>query len=76
LILFILSLAIGANLFYKYSVLAERAEPEILEQTVLFKEITYQKILKVWQEREKRFEEADSREYSNPFLEVVPFPEE
>ena len=76
LILFILSLAIGANLFYKYSILAERVEPEELEQTVLFKERTYQKVLKAWQEREKRFQEADFKEYSNPFLEAVPFPEE
>ena len=76
LILFILSLAIGANLFYKYSILAQRAEPEGLEQTVLFKERTYQKVLEIWQEREKRFQEADFKEYSDPFLEAVPFPEE
>lgn len=76
LILFILSLAIGANLFYKYSILAQRAEPESLEQAVLFKEKTYQKVLKAWQEREKRFQEADFKEYPNPFLEVVSFPEE
>ncbi|MBU2635263.1 hypothetical protein KJ841_02195 [Patescibacteria group bacterium] len=76
LILFILSLAIGANLFYKYSILAQRAEPEGLEQTILFKERTYQKVLEIWQEREKRFQEADFKEYSNPFLESVPFPEE
>lgn len=76
LILFILSLAIGANLFYKYSILAQRAEPESLEQAVLFKGKTYQKVLKIWQEREKRFQEADFKEYPNPFLEAVPFPEE
>lgn len=75
LILFILSLAIGANLFYKYSILAQRAEPESLEQAVLFKGKTYQKVLKIWQEREKRFQEADFKEYPNPFLELVSFPE-
>jgi len=76
LILFILSLTIGANLFYKYNILAQRAEPEGLEQTVLFKERTYQKVLKIWQEREKRFQEADFKEYPDPFLETVSFPEE
>ena len=76
LTLFILSLVVGANLFYKYSILAQRAEPESLEQTVLFKERTYQRVLKAWQEREKRFEEADFKEYSDPFLEAVSFPEE
>ena len=76
LILFILSLIFGANLFYKYSILAQRAEPESLEQTVLFKEKTYQKVLGIWQEREKRFQEADFKEYSDPFLEAVSFPEE
>lgn len=74
LILFILSLIIGVDLFYKYNILAQRAEPEGLEQTVLFKERTYQKVLEIWQEREKRFQEADFKEYPNPFLESVPFP--
>ncbi len=76
LILFILSLAIGANLFYKYNILVQRAEPEGLEQAVFFKEKTYQQVLEIWQEREKRFQEADFKEYPDPFLEAVPFPEE
>lgn len=76
LILFILSLVIGANLFYKYSILAQRAESESLEQAVFFKEKTYQQVLKIWQEREKRFQEADFKKYSDPFLESVSFPEE
>lgn len=75
LILFILSLILGANLFYKYNILAQRAEPESLEQTVLFKEKTYQKVLEIWQEREKRFQQADFKEYPDLFLEVAPFPE-
>ena len=76
LVLFILSLAIGANLFYKYNILAQRVEPEGLEQTILFNEKIYQQVLKIWQEREKRFQETDFKEYSNSFLESVPFPEE
>ncbi len=76
LILFILSLIFGANLFYKYNILAQRAELERLEQTVLFKEKTYQKVLEIWQERDERFQQADFKEYPNPFLETIPFPEE
>lgn len=75
LILFILSLAIGAYLFYKYNILVQRAEPESLEQTVLFKRRIYQQVSKILQEREKRFQEADFKEYSDPFLETVSFPE-
>ena len=75
LILFIISLIVGANLFYKYSILAQRAEPESLEQMVFFKEKTYQQVLEIWQEREKRFQETDFKEYSDPFLELVSFPE-
>jgi len=74
LILFILSLAIGANLFYRYNILAQRAELESLEQFVLFNEKTYQQVLKIWQENEKRFQETDSKEYADLFLESVPFP--
>jgi len=75
LVLFILSLIFGANLFYKYNILVQRAEPESLEQTVLFKEKTYNKLLEIWQERKERFQQADFKEYPDPFLESVPFPE-
>lgn len=74
LILFILSLAIGADLFYKYNILAQRTEPESSEQAVFFKEKTYRQVLEIWQEREKRFQEADLKEYSDPFSESVSFP--
>ena len=74
LILFVLSLAIGANLFYKYNILAQRTEPESLEQAVFFKEKTYQQVLEIWREREERFQETDFKEYSDPFSESVPFP--
>jgi len=76
LILFLLSFAIGANLFYKYSILAQKSESESLEQTVLFKEKTYQQVLEIWQERDERFQQADLKEYPNPFSGVVSFPEE
>lgn len=76
LFLFIVSLIFGALFFYKYSILARKVEPEALATPVLLKQETYQKVLAVWQEYENRFQQADSKEYPNPFLESVPFPEE
>jgi len=69
LILFFLDLIFSGLVFYKYSFLVQRKETEIsqFEQPVQFKEKTYQDVLKIWQEREKRFNEADAKQYPNPF---------
>ena len=67
LFLFLMVLIIGGIVFYKYNVLAKKAEPQILEQPLQFQEKTYQSVLKVWQEKEKRFKAADFKEYLNPF---------
>jgi len=65
--LLLIALIFGGLVFYKYSILVEKAEPEISEIPLKFKEKTYQDVLKIWQEKEKRFEEADLKEYPNPF---------
>jgi len=65
--LLLIALIFGGLIFYKYSILVEKAEPEISEIPLKFKEKTYQDVLKIWQEKEKRFEEADLKEYPNPF---------
>jgi len=57
----------GGFIFYKYNILAQKAEPEITEKPLQFKEKTYQDVLKIWQEKEKRFNEADLKEYPDPF---------
>ena len=67
LFLFLMVLIIGGIVFYKYNVLAKKAEPQILEQPFQFQEKTYQSVLKAWQEKEKRFKETDLKEYPNPF---------
>ena len=67
LFLFLIVLIIGGIVFYKYDVLAKKAEPQILEKPLQFQEKTYQSVLRVWQEKEKRFNEADFQEYPNPF---------
>ena len=65
--LMIFSLIFGAFLFYKYSFLTKKIEPQITESSLKFKEKTYEDVLKSWQEREERFEGADLKEYPNPF---------
>lgn len=67
LILIFISLILGGFLFYQYSILAQKAEPEITIQLVQFKENLYQKVLEEWQEREKRFEAAPTKTYPDPF---------
>ena len=73
---FLLALILGAILFYKYNILAQRAEFEIFEKPISLKEDTYQEVLKVWQENEKRFEEADTKEYLDSFKKPTILPEE
>ena len=66
LLLFFLTLIFSGLVFYKYSILIQKKEPEISEPFRL-KEETYQEILKIWQRRKKRIEEADSKTYIDLF---------
>lgn len=76
LFLFLLSLILGGFLFYKYSILVKRKEPEFPSETLLLKEETHQEVLKIWQEHENKFQEADFKEYPDLFRETVLAPEE
>ena len=76
LFLFFLSLIFGGFLFYKYSILIQKVEPEVLDKSILFKEKIYQEVLEIWQENERIFQEADFKKYPNPFLELAPLSEE
>ena len=76
LFLFFLSLIFGAILFYKYNILFQRAELEVLEKPFLSEEKTYQEVLEVWQEHERIFKEADFKEYPDPFRKLVLVTEE
>lgn len=67
LALLFLALIFGGFLFYKYSILAEKAEPEIPEKPLEFQEKTYQEVLKIWQDRQKKFEETEFKIYPDPF---------
>jgi len=66
-ILIILAITFGCLIFYQYSFLVEKKEPQVIEEPLQFKEDLYQKILAEWQSRQKKFQEADSREYRNLF---------
>ncbi len=67
--LFLIVLALGALVFYRYDILVKFSEPKIAGEIVQFQKELYRQILKEWQSRDKRFTEADSQNYINPFQE-------
>ncbi len=71
LLLFILSLGISLLLFYFYSSLAEKQGEGQIEQTYFLKQEPYQNVLSFWEKHEEIFQQADSKEYLNPFLEPI-----
>lgn len=66
-ILLLISLAFGAMIFYQYNILAKQTEVRIVQKPLQFQEKTLQEILDIWQKREKIFQDADLKNYSNPF---------
>lgn len=75
-ILFFLALILGGFIFYKYSFLAEKSEPQITERPLRLEETIYQKILKEWQIRQQKFKEAEEKEYPDLFSSRVVTSEE
>jgi len=65
--LLVLALVLGSFIFYRYNILAKKTEVQISEKSLKFEEKTYDKVLKIWQEREERLKKADTKEYPNPF---------
>lgn len=68
--LIIIALILGGVIFYKYSIFIQKFSSQTLmggEKPSQFNEKNFQEILKIWQEKEKKFKEADSKEYPNPF---------
>lgn len=67
--LLFLSLIFGGFVFYKYSILIEKETPQIItpEELNQFNKKTYEEVVKIWQEKEKRFESSESKEYPDPF---------
>jgi hypothetical protein len=67
LLLFFIASVLGGLVFYRYSILVEQRRQEFSERLLYFDEKNLQEVLKIWQERQKKFEEAGSIQYSNPF---------
>ena len=71
-----LAFIIGGIIFQKYSISAEKEMPGVGEKPLQFKENTYQKVLEIWQKKEKKFEEADFKQYPDPFRGIKVEPSE
>lgn len=67
LVLVFISLIIGGLLFYQAAFLAKITELESREKIIKFKENLYQEVLEKWEAKEKRFKEAEIKEYPDPF---------
>lgn len=65
--LLLIALIFGAIIYYQYSALTKRAEVQVVEELLQFQEKAYQNVLKIWQEREKKFEEAGLKEHPDLF---------
>lgn len=67
LFLFFLSLIFGGALFYQGTILAQKAEIIPSKELIQLNKKFYQEILIEWNKREKIFEEADLKKFSDPF---------
>lgn len=66
-ILFLIVLALGALVFYRYDVLIKLSEPKIINGTLQFQKEAYEQILGEWQAREDRITTISSSYYIDPF---------
>jgi len=69
---FILALILAGIVFYRYNILIEKENPEVSYKESQFKEKSLNNIMEILEEREKKFNEADSKQYLNPFQVSVP----
>ncbi len=67
LVLLFFAFIIAGLVFYKYSVLAEKAKGQAEESPLQFEEVKFEKILEIWAEREKRLAGTETRTYPDPF---------
>ena len=66
--LFILALIFASFVFYTNYILIKDIDSDIIQKEFKFDSQTYQEILEIWQEKEKRLKETDSKIYPNPFV--------
>lgn len=65
MLIFFFSLILGIIIFFKYTHLSTTSAPG--KEKIKFEESLYKKVLEKWQENEKKFKEADFKEYPNLF---------
>ncbi|KPJ56061.1 hypothetical protein AMJ49_05810 [Parcubacteria bacterium DG_74_2] len=68
------ALIFGGCLFYKYSILAERKEPEISKKPIEFREDILKNVLNEWQKREIKFNETETKKYPDLFKDAGSHP--
>ena len=70
LVLFLLAVALGMLIFYKYSILSDSASFDNSELPYILDYKTYNNVLDSYKKENQKFEQADLKEYSNPFFNV------
>lgn len=68
LIIFFISLLIGVIILCKNYFNIEAKKNDMVEQKGYFDEKAHEQLLKFWQENEKKFNEANSDLYPDPFV--------
>lgn len=69
ILLFLISLILGAFLFYRYVFLVKKIKPIVVEKNFLLKEDVYKEVINILNNREQIIKEIDFKQYSNPFSE-------
>jgi hypothetical protein len=68
LLLFLVEIILGWILFFKYFVLIQKKPLEIKKEPIRFERRIYDKVLKIWEERELKFNQANNETFPNLFL--------
>ena len=68
LVLFLVAFFFGVWLFNKCNIITKTENLEGIQETFLLNNKVYKDVLNSWQESENRYEQADYKEYINPFL--------
>lgn len=67
LIIFFISIAIGAIFLYKYGIASQKIKSGTADNYFSLDEKKYQELLDNWKEQEERFNRADIKDYLDPF---------
>jgi len=68
LVLFLLAVAFGFLIFYKCQILNNSADFENIEPSYLLDYRAYDSVLEKNKKEKQKFQQADSKEYLNPFI--------